>query len=244
MPPPALRTTIAIALALVTIIQLWQQHAHVEQRHRHQFSRDRPRPTPAAPSSKDAAPAATLELVCAGSGDRGRSLYCQAGGEARCGADATVPLHLRAWERSDGTLTIDGGDGERKRLAVRDDGRVVCVDSGEDRWKFLRRGGHRAGLVHETRGRVRVFDDLDFEGQQGVLIARTRHKPRAPFQPKKLDAAHVARSRAEALVAACVEINQCVGCTNSSLSFLGDDVAVLARSGRRRVDGVARAVKL
>ena len=92
MPPPALRTTIAIALALVTIIQLWQQHAHVEQPHRHQFSRDRPPPTPAAPSSKDAAPAATLELVCAGSGDRGRSLYCQAGGEARCGADATVPL--------------------------------------------------------------------------------------------------------------------------------------------------------
>ena len=244
MPPPALRTTIAIALALVTIIQLWQQHAHVEQRHRHQFSRDRPRPTPAAPASKDAAPAATLELVCAGSGDRGRSLYCQAGGEARCGADATVPLHLRAWERDDGRLTIDGGDGERKRLAVRDDGRVVCVDSGEDRWKFLRRGGHRAGLVHETRGRVRVFDDLDFEGQQGVLIARKRHKPRAPFAPRKLDAAHVARSRAEALVAACVEINQCVGCTNSSLSFLGDDVAVLARSGRRRVDGVARAVKL
>ena len=215
MPPPALRTTIAIALALVTIIQLWQQHAHVEQRHRHQFSRDRPRPTPAAPSSKDAAPAATLELVCAGSGDRGRSLYCQAGGEARCGADATVPLHLRAWERSDGTLTIDGGDGERKRLAVREDGRVVCVDvnGGEDRWKFLRRG-HRAGLVHDTHGRVRVFDDLEFEGQQGVLIARKRHKPRAPFQPRKLDAAHVARSRAEALVAACVEINQCVGCTD------------------------------
>ena len=100
---------------------------------------------------KDAAPAATLELVCAGSGDRGRSLYCQAGGEARCGADATVPLHLRAWERDDGRLTIDGGDGERKRLAVRDDGRVVCVDSGEDRWKFLRRR-HRAGLVHETQG--------------------------------------------------------------------------------------------
>ena len=60
-------------------------------------------------------------------GDRGRSLYCQAGGEARCGADATVPLHLRAWERDDGRLTIDGGDGERKRLAVREDGRVVCV---------------------------------------------------------------------------------------------------------------------
>ena len=228
MPPPALRTTIAIALALVTIIQLWQQHAHVEQRHRHQFSRDRPRPTPAAPSSKDAAPAATLELVCAGSGDRGRSLYCQAGGEARCGADATVPLHLRAWERSDGTLTIDGGDGERKRLAVRDDGRVVCVDSGEDRWKFLRRGGHRAGLVHETQGRVRVFDDLDFEGQQGVLIARKRHKPRAPFAPRKLDAAHVARSRAEALVAACVEINQCVGC----------GTGIATPSSRRRVDGV------
>ena len=211
MPPPALRTTIAIALALVTIIQLWQQHAHVEQRHRHQFSRDRPRTQP-KPAAQDAAPAATLELVCAGSGDRGRSLYCQAGGEARCGADATVPLHLRAWERDDGRLTIDGGDGERKRLAVRDDGRVVCVDSGEDRWKFLRRG-HRAGLVHETQGRVRVFDDLDFEGQQGVLIARKRHKPRAPFAPRKLDAAHVARSRAEALVAACVEINQCVGCT-------------------------------
>ena len=204
MPPPALRTTIAIALALVTIIQLWQQHAHVEQRHRHQFSRDRPRTQP-KPAAQDAAPAATLELVCAGSGDRGRSLYCQAGGEARCGADATVPLHLRAWERSDGTLTIDGGDGERKRLAVREDGRLVCVDGGEDRWKFLRRGGHRAGLVHETRGRVRVFDDLDFEGQQGVLIARTRHKPRAPFQPKRLDAAHVARSRAEASVAAAEE---------------------------------------
>ena len=203
MPPPALRTTIAIALALVTIIQLWQQHAHVEQRHRHQFSRDRPRTQP-KPSSQDAAPAATLELVCAGSGDRGRSLYCQAGGEARCGADATVPLHLRAWERSDGTLTIDGGDGERKRLAVREDGRLVCVDGGEDRWKFLRRG-RRAGLVHETQGRVRVFDDLDFEGQQGVLIARKRHKPRAPFQPKKLDAAHVARSRAEASVAAAEE---------------------------------------
>ena len=114
------------------------------------------------------------------------------------------------------------GDGERKRLAVRDDGRVVCVDGGEDRWKFLRRG-RRAGLVHETQGRVRVFDDLDFEGQQGVLIARKRHKPRAPFAPRKLDAAHVARSRAEALVAACVEINQCVGCAPSS---------------RRRVDGV------
>ena len=198
-----MRTTIAIALALVTIIQLWQQHAHVEQRHRHQFSRDRPPPTPAAPSSK----VATLELVCAGSGDRGRSLYCQAGGEARCGADATVPLHLRAWERDDGQLT----NGEGKRLAVRDDGRLVCVESGEDRWKFLRRG-RRAGLVHETRGRVRVFDDLEFEGQQGVLIARKRHKPRAPFAPRKLDAAHVARSRAEALVAACVDINQCVGC--------------------------------
>ena len=40
--------------------------------------------------------------------------------------------------------------------------------------------------MHETRGRVRVFDDLDFEGQQGVLIARKRHKPRAPFQLQKL----------------------------------------------------------
>ena len=209
MPPPALRTTIAIALALVTIIQLWQQHAHVEQRHRHQFSRDRPRTQP-KPAAQDAAPAATLELVCAGSGDRGRSLYCQAGGEARCGADATVPLHLRAWERDDGQLT----NGEGKRLAVRDDGRLVCVESGEDRWKFLRRG-RRAGLVHETQGRVRVFDDLDFEGQQGVLIARKRHKPRAPFQPKRLDAAHVTRSRAEASVAACVDINQCVGCQTS-----------------------------
>ena len=38
-----------------------------------------------------------------------------------------------------------------------------------------------------------------------VLIARTRHKPRAPFQPKRLDAAHVARSRAEASVAAAEE---------------------------------------
>ena len=106
--------------------------------------------------------------MCAGSGDRGRSLYCQAGGEARCGADATVPLHLRAWERSDGTLTIDGGDGERKRLAVRDDGRVVCVDvnGGEDRWKFLRRGRPRWSRARDAREGPR-FDDLDFEGQQG-----------------------------------------------------------------------------
>lgn len=212
MPAPALRNTIALALAAVTTIHLWQQHNHAEVQHRHQFSRDHPRlrarPKPEAAPKEDEAPAtaATLELVCAGSGDRGRSLYCQAGGEARCGADATVPLHLRAWTREavegKSTLTIDGHDGERKRLSVRDDGRLVCVFAdpfGVDFWKFLRRGG-RAGLVHERRGRVRVLDGLDFEGQQGVLVARRSHPPRAPFEPRHVDAAHVARSRAEAAI--------------------------------------------
>ena len=75
------------------------------------------------------------------------SLYCRAGGEARCGADATVPLHLRAWERSDGTLTIDGGDGERRPRSETTAAWALM------RWrttKFLRRG-HRAGLVHDAR---------------------------------------------------------------------------------------------
>ena len=48
-------------------------------------------------------------------------------------------------------------------------------------------------------------------GQGGVDCRSARHKPRAPFQPKRVHgddwpfAAHVARSRAEALVAAAEE---------------------------------------
>ena len=78
--------------------------------------------------------------MCAGSGDRGRSLYCQAGGEARCGADATVPLHLRAWERDDGRLTIDGGDGERK--ASRSETTVAWFA-----WTAVKTGGSSCGGV-------------------------------------------------------------------------------------------------
>ena len=53
--------------------------------------------------------------------------------------------------------------------------------------------------------------------------------------------------RREVVHGACVEINQCVGCTRQyfTKSFLGDDATALARSSgeepassRRRVDGV------
>ena len=53
----------------------------------------------------------------------------------------------------------------------------------------------------------------------------------------------VARGRVDAAAVLCVEINQCVGYTRQffAKSFLGDDAADLARSSRRRVDGVNAA---
>ena len=99
--------------------------------------------------------------------------------------------------------------------------------------------------MHETQGRVRVFDDLEFEGQQGVLIARKRHKPRAPFQP----AAHVARRRSVWTSACRALADQPVRKTiwSRRLELMRweinqwrrvDGRVVLATRGARRVDGV------
>ena len=75
-----------------------------------------------------------------------------------------------------------------------------------------------------------------------------------PLQ-RDVDGGHFALGRfwdgyVDAVPLACVEINQCVGCTRqfSTKSFLDDDAAVLAPlsgeeppSSRRRVDGVEDA---
>ena len=74
---------------------------------------------------------------------------------------------------------------------------------------------------------------------QAITAERARARrlaacDRAEAAAKSAEAAAARRKKAQSAraVAACVEINQCVGCTRqfNTKSFLGDDVAVLARS--------------